>query len=177
MQYIFYRCVRLRVHVCNYAEHLTDAVSIGVVSESHAAWFRICSPCFACPSSIASWSKRARRHEIFDVKLTFVRMQSRRFPFDAQVYSFKQGDRRSPSKRVASGGCVMQSSSLTLVVDCECGRSQHLLFSVFLRQALPGGATAAPSRWVRLESMLLDCAAESIMRRIREIPSVLHCSR
>jgi hypothetical protein len=41
MQNIFYRCVRLRVHVCNYAEHLTDAVSIGVVSESHAVLFRI----------------------------------------------------------------------------------------------------------------------------------------
>ncbi len=72
-----------------------DAVSIGVVSESHAAWFRICSPCFACPSSIASWSKRARRREIFDVTLTFVRMQNGLFPFDAQVYSFKQGDSRS----------------------------------------------------------------------------------
>jgi hypothetical protein len=87
--------VRLRVHVCYYAEHLTDAVSIGVVSESHAAWFRICSPCFACPSSIASWSKRARRQKILDVKLTFARMQNRLFPFDAQEYSFKQGDRRS----------------------------------------------------------------------------------
>jgi hypothetical protein len=69
MQDIFYRCLRLRVHVCNYAEHLTDAVSIGVVSETHAAWFRFCSPCFACPSSIASSSKRARRREIFDVQL------------------------------------------------------------------------------------------------------------
>jgi hypothetical protein len=55
--------------VCNYAEHLTDAVSIGVVSETDAAWFRFCSPCFACPSSIASLSKRARRREIFDVQL------------------------------------------------------------------------------------------------------------
>jgi hypothetical protein len=53
---------------------------------------RICSPCFACPSSIASWSKRARRRGIFDVKLTFVRMQNRLFPFDAHVYSFKQAD-------------------------------------------------------------------------------------
>jgi hypothetical protein len=50
MQYTFYGCVRLRVHVCNYAQNLTDAVRIGVVSESHATWFRICSPCFACPS-------------------------------------------------------------------------------------------------------------------------------
>jgi hypothetical protein len=50
---------------------------------------------FACPSSIASWSKRARRRGIFDVKLTFVRMQSRLLAFDAQVYNFKQGDRRS----------------------------------------------------------------------------------
>jgi hypothetical protein len=57
----------------------------------------------------------------------------------------------------------MSWSPLTLVLDCECGRSQHLLFSVFLEKALPGGATTAPSRWVRLESMLLDCAAESIM--------------
>jgi hypothetical protein len=91
----FYRCVRLRVHVCNYAEHLMDAVSIGVVSESHAARVRICSPCFACPSSIASWSKRSRRREIFDVKLTFVRMQNRLFPFYAHVYCFKQADRSS----------------------------------------------------------------------------------
>ncbi len=88
MQNIFYRCVRLRVHVCNYAEHLMDAVSIGDASESHAARVRICSPCFACPSSIASWSKRARRREIFDVKLTFVRMQSDLLAFDAQVYNF-----------------------------------------------------------------------------------------
>jgi hypothetical protein len=72
-----------------------NAVSIGDVSESHAARVCICSPCFACPSSIESWSKRARRREIFDVKLTLVRMQHRLFPFYAHVYSFKQADRSS----------------------------------------------------------------------------------
>jgi hypothetical protein len=57
----------------------------------------------------------------------------------------------------------MPWSSLTLVLDCVCGRSQHVLISAFLEYALPGGAMTAPARWVRLESMLLDCAAQSTM--------------
>jgi hypothetical protein len=57
----------------------------------------------------------------------------------------------------------MPWSSLTLVVDCACGRSQDVLISAFLERALPGGAETAPSRWVRLESMLLECAAQSTM--------------
>jgi hypothetical protein len=57
----------------------------------------------------------------------------------------------------------MPWSSLTLVVDCECGRSQHVRISGFLERALPDGAATAPSRWVRLESMLLECPAQSTM--------------
>jgi hypothetical protein len=33
----------------------------------------------------------------------------------------------------------------------------------FLDRALPGGAETEPSRWVRLESMLLECAAQGTM--------------
>jgi hypothetical protein len=57
----------------------------------------------------------------------------------------------------------MPWSPLTLVVDCECGRSQHVQISAFLERALPGGAATAPSRWVRLESMMLECPTRGTM--------------
>jgi hypothetical protein len=60
---------------------------------------------------------------IFDVKLTFVRMQNRLFPFDAQVYNFKQGDRRSLSSFYVRGAIADPQVSVKRV-------THHFMFFV-----------------------------------------------